>query len=598
MISNVDLLAAHLLLGLATTAGVTLAYGLLIPAVRTRMGASPATLALRRAAHWVAANGLASLAAVALLAFASGAANGIVHLPWPSVNDEFAYLLGADTFASGRLANPQHDLWHHFETFAVSHDPVYASKYPPATSAFMAFGQVVFGHPWWGQLLAYALAAVAVAWMFRAWLGPRWGLIGGVLIALHPVMQHFQRYDYNWSNYSWSHSYWGGSVAMMGAALVFGGVRRVVRNGRRVDALVMALGVTLLAFSRPFEGLLAVAVAGAVLGRHLLETRPGWPAILQRVALPLLVVGIPSLVFLLYYNAATTGDPLRLAHQHYADQYGSAAEFLVQSPRTPPEAYRNREMARFYTEWVRPAFLGQRHSFERYWSFKSVGVERYLWFYVGVLAPALIGTYALIHRRWWRLATGFTLLTFGMVFVTFEFHPHYAAVGAPLVLGLLVAGMARLWRWRGKRGWIARATVLALILAATVPRMFDLPTSDWAVEPTDWPRVRQKLITDLEMLPENDLVVVSYSPNHSVFREWVKNGADLEHDGVIWARDLGTSASRERLLEHFADRKIWIFHADAMPPTLTRLKQTADTKRNARDRFGQRTTGVEADARS
>ena len=36
----------------------------------------------------------------------------------------------------------------------------------------------------------------------------------------------------NWSNYSWAHSYWGGSVTMMGAALLFGGLRRFVRNER------------------------------------------------------------------------------------------------------------------------------------------------------------------------------------------------------------------------------------------------------------------------------------------------------------------------------------------------------------------------------
>jgi hypothetical protein len=464
----------------------------------------------------------------------------------PGVHDEFSYLLQAETLAAGRLTNPPHPLWRHFESFHIIQQPTYMSMHPIGQGMALAAGKVLFGHPWAGVFLSVGGMCAALCWMLQAWLPPPWALLGAMIAAVR-----FGLFSY------WVDSYYGGALAAIGGALVIGSLGRTPR-----PRLAIVAGFAILAVTRPYEGVLLGLAC-------LLIDRSG--RLLAALAPGAVVIG----AFLMYYCWRGTGDPLRLPYLVNRETYAVAPLFLWEKPRPAP-VYRHAVMRDFYLNWESSFQLAAEQRTAVGYTAAAIGkfqMTRAFVYGPVFTIPLLLLPVVLAASRLRPLAKVLGVFFLGASLQIY-FQPHYAAPILGLLLVFLLQALRRMraWRWRGRRVGPPLVRGLALIVVAMAGLRLAAGPRVGPVLPFSWssstPKLNERARILRELDPGRHVIVVRYAPGHKPGEEWVYNEPDIDAARVVWAREMSDPENRE-LLRYFSNRTAWLLEPDAAPPRLT-----------------------------
>ena len=113
-----------------------------------------------------------------------------------------------------------------------------------------------------------------------------------------------------------------------------------------------------------------------------------------------------------------------------------------------------------------------------------------------------------------------------------RFNPHYTG---PLVAGifaLIAQEMRHLRHWQSWGRPVGIGVTRVVMLFAVLLAPFNLDDKSRFATP-DPIHFRVQFTNELDAMPGQHLVIVHYSPQHSVFREWVYNNADLDGSKVV-----------------------------------------------------------------
>lgn len=483
----------------------------------------------------------------------------ILPAPPPIMTDEAAYLFAADTFLSGRLTNPAHLLWPHFECIHMISQPTFQSHFPIAQSLALAAGKLIGGNPWIGVWVSCALMAAVVCWMLQGWVGPRLALLGSLLVVVR-----FSTVSY------WGSSFWGGAVAAMAGAMVLGALPRIMDKCEAHNSAIMGLGLVILANSRPLEGMvMSLPVAVALFVWMIRQKDFVFRRVALRIITPVFLILAIGGAATCYYNLQVTGDPFKMPYQVQIENYWMGKPLIWQKPDLDKK-FRHADLEAYFRQQLDDisavkagycAEIGRR---------AAIVWRSCLW---PGLGWALFFVLFALHQKKTRLMLLLFLGALPAFFITSLWHLHHFAPMLGLFLGIALVGIQKIWRWQWKGRNMGRAFVRAcaimwiLVLAAqlNMARVDSNCQMGWF---SAFITARAKVSNMLQASGQRHLVIVRYESGHDLTEEWVLNKPDIDNSQIVWAREMDPEANK-KLVEYFSGRRIWLLSTGSRSTNLS-----------------------------
>jgi hypothetical protein len=389
----------------------------------------------------------------------------------------------------------------------------------------------------------------------------------------------------------WANSYWGAAHTAIGGVLLLGAAPGIVKAPRKVHAVLIGLGLLILANSRPYEGLFFALGFTVLLVFKFRQTKGSSGRKSIYIIAPLcLGILIPGFFATAYYNKQVTGNWMRTPQQENMASYGLALLpwQSIHAERVPRaehlQAFYKLQRERFLESLTATGFVKSR--------FKALS---YFWYFYVCPLFTLPLLFLLYH---WRRKRHFCLLIAGLIFsvsliINPWFFAHYFSPACGLYWLVTIVGLRIMHGFQVKNSrsrpflFFVRAVPICMIIVTAfsvlgiASRRLNPPVTDhiptWHYTGAGNIR-RAQVISQLTALGGKHVVLVSYAQNRNLLSDWVYNEADIDGSKVVFAHDLGDLNNR-RLFQYYADRQIWLTNIDLSPGVLRKLRDKIDETR-------------------